>query len=65
MFILGEGHNVYIGSFCSIANNMVDWITTYPFGHINKNIFTLFYISNADFYRVNLYLMTFYIIENL
>jgi acetyltransferase-like isoleucine patch superfamily enzyme len=45
----GEGYNVYIGNFCSIANNITiyvggnhrsDWITTYPFGHINKTIFT-------------------------
>ena len=37
-----------IGKFCSIAkncniflggNHRIDWVTTYPFGHINKNIF--------------------------
>jgi len=37
-----------IGKFCSIANDFnvylggnhnTNWITTYPFGHINKNIF--------------------------
>jgi len=39
------------GKFCSIANNVniylggnhrSDWITTYPFGHVNKNIFNSF-----------------------
>jgi acetyltransferase-like isoleucine patch superfamily enzyme len=39
----GEGANLKIGSFCSIAeglivilggNHRVDWITTFPFGHI-------------------------------
>ena len=38
----GEGASLGIGSFCSIAsatiflggNHRVDWITTYPFGHI-------------------------------
>ena len=37
-----------VGNFCSIAanvhvylggNHRIDWITTYPFGHINKHIF--------------------------
>jgi len=37
-----------VGKFCSLANttkvylggnHRVDWITTYPFGHINKSIF--------------------------
>lgn len=41
----GEGAELYIGSFCSIADNVevflggnhrTDWITTYPFGHIGK-----------------------------
>jgi len=40
-----------IGSFCSIASNLnvylggnhrTDWITTYPFGHINQNKFNSF-----------------------
>jgi acetyltransferase-like isoleucine patch superfamily enzyme len=44
----GEGADVNIGSFCSIAddveifiggNHRTDWVTTYPFGHINKDIF--------------------------
>ena len=39
----GEGASLQIGSFCSIANGLtvflggnhrVDWITTFPFGHI-------------------------------
>ncbi|GGE49934.1 CatB-related O-acetyltransferase [Actibacterium pelagium] len=41
----GEGARVSIGAFCSIASNITimlggnhrtDWITTYPFGHINQ-----------------------------
>ena len=44
----GEGAKLYIGKFCSIAgkvevmlggNHRVDWITTYPFGHVSKNAF--------------------------
>ena len=43
-----EGANCYIGSFCSIAKfctiflggmHLTDCATTYPFGHINKDIF--------------------------
>lgn len=43
-----ENEELYIGKFCSIANNIqvylgqnhrVDWFTTYPFGHVNTNIF--------------------------
>jgi acetyltransferase-like isoleucine patch superfamily enzyme len=39
----GEGMNLQIGSFCSIAdritiflggNHRVDWVSTYPFGHV-------------------------------
>ena len=42
----GEGANLTIGSFCSIAksvtiflggNHRTDWITTFPFGHIYKD----------------------------
>ena len=42
----GEGASLVIGSFCSIASNItiflggnhrVDWITTFPFGHIFAN----------------------------
>jgi acetyltransferase-like isoleucine patch superfamily enzyme len=44
-------HKVVIGKFCSIAGNITmyldanhrtDWITTYPFGHINQNMFDNF-----------------------
>jgi acetyltransferase-like isoleucine patch superfamily enzyme len=44
----GEGADVLIGAFCSIADNVevflggnhrTDWVTTYPFGHINTEIF--------------------------
>ena len=47
----GEGTWLDIGSFCSIASNLTvllggnhrtDWATTYPFGHINTNIFNNF-----------------------
>jgi acetyltransferase-like isoleucine patch superfamily enzyme len=40
-----------VGNFCSIAhhvniylggNHRTDWVTTYPFGHIHKNIFNGF-----------------------
>lgn len=43
--------NLYIGNFCSIAmnvtvflggNHRTDWVTTYPFGHIHKEIFNTF-----------------------
>lgn len=46
-----SGYDVIIGSFCSIAqntniyigrNHRKDWVTTYPFGHSNKNIFNNF-----------------------
>ncbi len=42
----GEGANLTIGSFCSIAhairvflggNHRIDWASTYPFGHIFKS----------------------------
>ena len=44
----GEGAKLYVGSFNSIAanveayiggNHRADWISTYPFGHINTSIF--------------------------
>ena len=44
----GEGTDVLIGAFCSIADNVeifiggnhrTDWVTTYPFGHIYKEVF--------------------------
>jgi acetyltransferase-like isoleucine patch superfamily enzyme len=40
-----------VGNFCSISTNVniflggnhrTDWVTTYPFGHIHKNIFNTF-----------------------
>ena len=43
--------NLIIGNFCSISQNVkillggnhrTDWVTTYPFGHVNKNIFDNF-----------------------
>tara|TARA_B100000795_G_scaffold270068_1_gene262450 strand:- start:6210 stop:6728 length:519 start_codon:yes stop_codon:yes gene_type:complete len=46
-----DKYKVIIGKFCSIAggiriyldaNHRVDWITTYPFGHIAQNIFNTF-----------------------
>jgi acetyltransferase-like isoleucine patch superfamily enzyme len=47
----GENSELRIGNFCSIAKNVsvylggnhrTDWVTTYPFGHINKDIFNKF-----------------------
>lgn len=44
----GEGSQVQIGAFCSIAdrvqlflggNHRTDWVTTYPFGHIHTDTF--------------------------
>lgn len=49
--IRAEKYKVIIGNFCSIAsgckvylnaNHRKDWITTYPFGHINQNVFSSF-----------------------
>lgn len=46
-----ESANLYIGNFCSIAGNIIiflggnhrhDRVTTYPFGHINQEIFNNF-----------------------
>ena len=46
-----SGAKLYVGNFCSIAENVkiflggnhnINWITTYPFGHINKKTFNLF-----------------------
>ena len=40
-----------VGNFCSIANGVniylggnhrTDWVTTYPFGHINQGVFSNF-----------------------
>ena len=47
-FSWGEGAKLKIGNFCSIASNcniylggnhQVGWYTTYPFGHVNKDVF--------------------------
>jgi acetyltransferase-like isoleucine patch superfamily enzyme len=46
-----EQTKLTVGNFCSIASNLQvylggnhrsDWVTTYPFGHIHKNIFNEF-----------------------
>ena len=46
-----SGSKLIIGNFCSIAGNIkiylggnhrTDWVTTYPFGHINQHIFNNF-----------------------
>ena len=43
--------NLFVGNFCSIAanvniylggNHRTDWVTTYPFGHINQHVFNNF-----------------------
>jgi acetyltransferase-like isoleucine patch superfamily enzyme len=47
----GERATFNVGAFCSIASNCniylggnhkTDWVTTYPFGHINQKIFNKF-----------------------
>lgn len=47
----GETAKLVVGNFCSIAdtvhiylggNHRTDWVTTYPFGHVNKHIFNTF-----------------------
>lgn len=46
----GEDAKIIIGNFCSIAkcdiylggNHRTDWVTTYPFGHINAKKFNTF-----------------------
>jgi acetyltransferase-like isoleucine patch superfamily enzyme len=51
IYYWGEGTWLDIGNFCSISghiqvylggNHRTDWATTYPFGHINQNIFDSF-----------------------
>jgi acetyltransferase-like isoleucine patch superfamily enzyme len=46
-----EGTDLVLGNFCSIAQNVtvylggdhrVDWVSTYPFGHIHQSVFDLF-----------------------
>lgn len=50
-FSWGENSKLSIGKFCSIGKNVkiylggnhrVDWITTFPFGHIHQNVFNGF-----------------------
>jgi acetyltransferase-like isoleucine patch superfamily enzyme len=47
----GEPYTLKVGKFCSLADNITvytggnhphNWVTTYPFGHVHKNIFTTF-----------------------
>lgn len=51
VFEWGEGAKLKIGSFCSLGGNLsiylggnhrIDWVTTYPFGHIKQNVFDRF-----------------------
>jgi len=46
-----ENAKLVVGNFCSIAENVniylggnhrVDWVTTYPFGHVHKNKFNIY-----------------------
>ena len=47
----GQDYKLSIGKFCSIAYNVnvwlggnhnTHWVTTYPFGHLNKDVFNTF-----------------------
>ena len=47
----GEGSKLVVGNFCSIASNVniylggnhrIDWVTTFPFGHIHHQTFNKF-----------------------
>lgn len=51
LFFESSGATLHVGKFCSIADNVkiflggnhnINWITTYPFGHINKKTFNSF-----------------------
>lgn len=51
IFWANNNSKLVVGNFCSIAENVTiylggnhrtDWVTTYPFGHINQNIFNNF-----------------------
>ncbi len=51
IYWVNDNAKLEIGNFCSIASNVniylggnhrIDWITTYPFGHIHQNKFNLF-----------------------
>ena len=46
-----SGSKLVVGNFCSIAanvnvylggNHRTDWVTTFPFGHIERNVFNAF-----------------------
>jgi acetyltransferase-like isoleucine patch superfamily enzyme len=47
----GSNANLYIGNFCCVSQNVkillggnhrLDWVTTYPFGHVNTHLFNKF-----------------------
>jgi acetyltransferase-like isoleucine patch superfamily enzyme len=51
LYFCDSGSKLEFGNFCSIADNVniylggnhnSDWVTTYPFGHINQHIFSNF-----------------------
>jgi len=51
IYYWGENTWLDIGDYCSISghilvylggNHRIDWATTYPFGHVNKNTFNMF-----------------------
>lgn len=51
IFWANDNAKLVVGNFCSIAENVTiylggnhrtDWVTTYPFGHINQNVFNNF-----------------------
>ena len=51
IFWANKDAKLVVGNFCSIAGNVniylggnhrTDWVTTYPFGHINQHIFNNF-----------------------
>ena len=55
VYTWGEGSNAVVVKFCSIGGNVkiylggnhhTDYVTTFPFGHINKDIFNTF--ENKD-----------------
>ena len=48
IFFKNENSKLVVGNFCSIAGNVniflggnhrTEWVTTYPFGHINETVF--------------------------
>lgn len=51
LYFENEKSRLIVGKFCSIADNVsvylcgnhrIDWVTTYPFGHIYQNVFNNF-----------------------